>query len=203
MIADENYPEAIPFLERLEAVADIPQDRTFAQSNLMKAFFLEERYEQVLSYARKVLQNPSLDERIRSDARLMIARAARETGDMETARSGYAGLLDTATGETAAEALYHVALFAQQDGDLEASNATVQKLAKEYAAYREWGGKGLILLAQNFYELDDVFQATYILENVVNNFGDFPEIAGKAEAELQRIRAREAERNSSINPEGN
>ena len=203
LIADENYPEAIPFLERLEAVADIPQNRTFAQSNLMKAFFLEERYEQVLSYARKVLQNPSLDERIRSDARLMIARAALETGDMETARSGYAGLLDTATGETAAEALYHVALFAQQDGDLEASNATVQKLAKEYAAYREWGGKGLILLAQNFYELDDVFQATYILENVVNNFGDFPEITGKAEAELQRIRAREADRNSSINPEGN
>jgi hypothetical protein len=51
--------------------------------------------------------------------------------------------------------------------------------------------------------VDDVFQATYILENVVNNFGDFPEITREAEAELQRIRGREADRNSSINPEGN
>ncbi|UCE68683.1 MAG: tetratricopeptide repeat protein [Flavobacteriaceae bacterium] len=203
LIADENYPEAIPFLERLEAVADIPQNRTFAQSNLMKAFFLEKQYGQVLSYARKVLQNPSLDERIRSDARLMIARASRETGDMETARSGYAGLLETAAGETAAEALYYVALFAREDGDLEASNASVQKLAKEYAAYREWGGKGLILLAQNFYQMEDVFQATYILENVMANFGDFPEITGMAETELLRIRGREADRNSSINQEGN
>ena len=169
----------------------------------MKAFFMQEQYEQVLSYAGKVLENPSLDARIRSDARLMIARAARETGDMEAARSRYAELLDTATGETAAEALYYKALFAQQDGDLEASNASVQKLAREYATYRQWGGKGLILLAQNFDRMDDVFQATYILENVVNNFEDFPEITKTAEAELQRIRGREADNNSSINPEGN
>jgi hypothetical protein len=157
----------------------------------------------VLSYARKVLENPSLDARIRSDARLMIARAARETGDMETARSRYGELLDTATGETAAEALYYHALFAQQDGDLETSNASVQKLAKEFAAYREWGGKGLILLAQNFDRMDDVFQATYILESVVSNFKDFPEITRTAEAELQRIRGRQADSNSSIKPEGN
>ena len=203
LIGQDAYPEAIPFLERLEGVADIPQNRTFAQSNLMKAFFMKEDYDQVLSYARKVLENPSLDERIRADARLMIARAARETGDMETARSRYAELLDTATGETAAEALYYQALFAQQDGDLEASNASVQKLARQYAAYRQWGGKGLILLAQNYDRMDDVFQATYILENVVSNFKDFPEITKTAQAELQRIRGREADSNSSIKPEGN
>jgi TolA-binding protein len=203
LIGQDAYPEAIPFLERLEQVADIPQNRTFAQSNLMRAFFMQEDYQRVLNYAKKVLDNPSLDARIRSDARLMIARAARETGDMETARSRYAELLDTATGETAAEALYYHALFAQQDGDLETSNASVQKLAKEFASYRDWGGRGLILLAQNFDRMDDVFQATYILENVVGNFEDFPEITRTAEAELQRIRAREAEKNSSINPEGN
>ncbi|MEJ2584300.1 MAG: tetratricopeptide repeat protein [Robiginitalea sp.] len=203
LIGRDAYPEAIPFLERLEGMADIPQNRTFAQSNLMKAFFMEKRYGQVLSYARKVLENPSLDARIRSDAKLMIARAARETGDMETARTRYAELMETATGEPAAEALYYQALFAQQDGDLETSNASVQKLAREYAAYREWGGKGLILLAQNFDRMDDVFQATYILESVVNNFEEFPEITAKAATELQRIRGREADRNSSINPEGN
>ena len=51
--------------------------------------------------------------------------------------------------------------------------------------------------------MDDVFQATYILENVVSNFEDFPEITKTAEAELQRIRGREADNNSSMNPEGN
>ncbi len=203
LIGRDAYPEAIPFLERLEEVADIPQNRTFAQSNLMKAFFMEEQYQQVRSYAEKVLQNPSLDARIRSDAQLMIARAARETGDMETARTRYAELLEDATGEPAAEALYYRALFAQQDGDLETSNAAVQKLAREFAAYREWGGKGLILLAQNFDRMDDAFQATYILENVVSNFEDFPEITRTAESELQRIRTREADRNSSVKPEGN
>ena len=203
LIARDAYPEAIPYLKRLEAVADIPQNRTFAQSNLMKVYFREKRYSEVLEYAGKVLENPTLDARIQADARLMIARSARETGDMQKARTAYAELSETATGEAAAEALYYQAYFAREDGDLEASNATVQKLAREYATYREWGGRGLILLARNYYQMEDVFQATYILENVLSNFEEFPEIVETAGAELQRIRSREAGRNNSVNPEGN
>jgi tetratricopeptide (TPR) repeat protein len=203
LISTDNYPAAIPYLQRLEEVADIPQNRTFAQSNLMNAYFREKNYSNVLDYAVKVLDNPGLDARIRSDAQLMIARSAWETGDMGAARAGYKDLLDTATGEVAAEALYHSAYFEQEEGDLEASNATIQKLVREYAAYRKWGGKGLIILAQNFDSMQDVFQATYILENVIANFGDYPEISSTAEEELRKIKTREAERNASVNPEGN
>lgn len=203
LIARDAYPEAATYLQRLESSADIPQNRTFAQSNLMKAYFQEENYNQVLSYASKVLENPSIDERIRSDARLMIARSAWETADFGTARSSYEELLRDAKGEIGAEALYYDAYFRQEEGDLEGSNATVQKLVRDFASYRQWGGKGLILMAQNFDRLEDVFQATYILESIVSNFADFPEIEGKAREELNRIKSREAERNSSINREGN
>ncbi len=203
LISRNAYPEALPYLQRLEQVADIPQNRTFAQSNLMKAYFQEKNYSEVLSYASRVLENPGLDDRIRSDAQLMIARSAWETGDLAKARSAYGEVLETASGAAAAEALYHKAYFEQQDGDLEVSNATIQGLVKEYAAYREWGGKGLILLAQNFDRLEDVFQATYILENVISSFGDYPEIVATAEEELSRIKTREAERNASVNPQNN
>ena len=203
LIAGDNYREAIPYLRRLETLADIPQNRAFAQSNLMKAYFNEKQYREVRAYAEKVLENPSLDARIRSDARLMVARSAWETGDMAASRKAYETVLESATGATAAEATYFRAYFAQQDGDLETSNAEVQKLAREYASYREWGGKGLVLMAQNFYELQDAFQATYILENVISNFGEYPEIAEQARSELARIKALEAGRNSSVNPREN
>jgi hypothetical protein len=36
--------------------------------------------------------------------------------------------------------------------------------------------KGLILMAKNFYGLKDSFQATYILDNVIENFTDFPDV---------------------------
>ena len=203
LISRDDYPAAMPYLQQLESTADIPQNRTFAQSNLMKGYFGRKEYGQTLAYAEKVLASPSLDDRIRSDARLMIARSAWETGDADKARRAYAEVLQIATGKTAAEALYYDALFKQRDGAYEASNQSVQRLAKDFAAYKEWGGKGLILMAQNFDKLDDAFQATYILENVIANFGAYPELVEQAQTELTQIKAREARRNADVDPDGN
>ena len=202
-ISRDDYATAMPYLQRLEQTADIPQNRTFAQSNLMKGYFGQKNYPQTLAYADKVLASPGLDNRIRSDARLMIARSAWETGDQEKARSAYAEVLPIASGATAAEALYYDAYFKNADGDYEASNQAVQRLAQDYSAHKEWGGKGLVLMARNFDQLQDAFQATYILENVISNFQAYPEIVREAQTELSQIKAREAERNSSVAPEGN
>ncbi|MBC2839746.1 tetratricopeptide repeat protein [Robiginitalea sp. SC105] len=203
LVSRNDYKAAMPYLERLEATADIPQNRTFAQSNLMKGYFEQKAYDQTLAYAEKVLASPSLDDRIRSDARLMIARSAWATGNREKARQAYAEVLSIATGSTAAEALYFDAFFKREDGAYEASNQSVQRLARDFAAYKEWGGKGLILMAKNFEQLEDAFQATYILENVISNFGAFPEIVAEARTELAQIKTREARRNASITPDGN
>ncbi|HSR59370.1 MAG TPA: tetratricopeptide repeat protein [Robiginitalea sp.] len=203
LVSRDDYDSAMPYLQQLESTADIPQNRTFAQSNLMKGYFGKKDYRQTLSYAEKVLASPALDDRIRSDARLMIARSAWETGDADKARAAYAEVLQIATGKTAAEALYYDALFKQRDGAYAASNQSVQRLAKDFAAYREWGGRGLVLMALNFDQLDDAFQATYILENVIANFGAYPELVEEAQTELTKIKAREARRNTDVETDGN
>jgi hypothetical protein len=76
-------------------------------------------------------------------------------------------------------------------------------LAKDYSAYKEWGGKGLVIMAKNFYALGDAFQATYILESVITNFGQYKAITDEAKQELIKIKTKEAESNSSINPDKN
>jgi hypothetical protein len=53
-------------------------------------------------------------------------------------------------------------------------------LAKKNSGYRYFGAKGLILMAKNFYGLKDSFQATYILDNVIENFTDFPDVISEA-----------------------
>jgi hypothetical protein len=58
-------------------------------------------------------------------------------------------------------------------------------------------------MARNFYDLKDAYQATYILESVIDNFGQYPEIVTEAREELSRIKASEAERNSSVEPGSN
>lgn len=202
-VANEDYQSAIPYLVNLEETAEILQNRTFAQSNLMKGYFEQKDYQKTLSYAEKVLTARNLDNRIKSDAQIMIARSAIETGNEQLAETAFAEVKKIATGVTGAEAWYYDAYFKNKNGDFEGSNTAVQKLAKDFAAYKEWGGKGLVIMAKNFYALEDAFQATYILESVIENFAEYADIVAEARGELSLIKSREAEINSSINPNGN
>ncbi len=202
-VGQKDYQSALSYLQRLENIAEIDQNRTFAQSNLMKGYYGKKDYQNTIAYAEKVLAAPKIDNRIKSDAQIMIARSAIETGNENLAETAFAEVKKIASGETAAEAWYYDAYFKNKNSNFEASNTSVQKLAKDYAAYKKWGGKGLIVMAKNFYALDDAFQATYILDSVVENFSDYPEIVAEAKGELSIIKSREAERNSSVDTNGN
>lgn len=194
----KNYSEALPLLEKLEKQADNEQNVVFAQQNLMKSYFETGNFNKANEYADKVLNNATAETEARNDARIMVARAAIKSGNDSKARSAYKEVQKTATGELGAEALYYDAYFKHKDGNHEASNAAVQILAKDFAGYKLWGAKGLVLMAKNFYALGDAYQATYILENVTKNFQKFPEVVQEARAELSKIKAQEAKTNASV-----
>ena len=63
----------------------------------------------------------------------------------------------------------------------------VQRLAKDYSGYKYYAAKGLVLWLRTFISLDDAFQATYILESVMENFKEFPEVVSQAQDTLSNI----------------
>lgn len=202
-LESKSWNKAIPLLERLEEEANFPQNVVFAQSNLMKAYYQLENYNQAVTYAEKVLASPSIDNKIKADANVIVARSAIKTGNETKAKDAYTQVETVATGETAAEALYYNAYFKNKGAKYEESNNTIQKLAKDYSGYKYYSAKGLVLMAKNFYALNDAFQATYILESVIQNFAEFNDITTEANTELSKIKAQEANRNSSVQSEGN
>ena len=121
-----------------------------------------------------------------------------KTNNETKARSAYAQVKSVATGEMGAEAQYFEAYFKYVDGNHETSNESVQVLIKNFSSYKYYASKGLIIMAKNFQALDDVFQATYILENVIQNFAEFKEVAEEAKVELDRIKTEAAKTNASI-----
>ncbi|GAA4816303.1 tetratricopeptide repeat protein [Litoribaculum gwangyangense] len=194
----KSWKQAIPLLLRLETEANFPQNVVFAQSNLMKAYYQLENYNDAFTYADKVLASTKIDNKIKSDAHVIIARTAIKTGDETKAKIAYTQVEKVATGETAAEALYYNAYFKNKEGKHEASNQSVQKLAKDFSGYKYYSAKGLVLMAKNYYALNDAFQATYILESVIQNFPEFNDVVTEAREELRKIKAEEAKTNSSI-----
>lgn len=197
-LTKKDYKAAIPVLKRLEAEADFPQNVIFAQSNLMKSYLDREDYSKAITYAEKVLGNAKIDNNIKSDAQIIIARSSIKTGDEVRAKKAYAAVQKIATGALAAEALYYDAYFKNKENDFAGSNETVQKLAKDYSGYKEYGAKGLVLMAKNFYALKDAYQATYILESVITNFAEFPETVQEAKDQLKIIKEAEAKTNASV-----
>ncbi|WP_434036723.1 tetratricopeptide repeat protein [Formosa sp. 4Alg 33] len=194
----KNWLDAIPVLERLETEAAFPQNVVFAQSNLMKANYQLSKYNSAVSYAEKVLANKTIDNKIKSDAHIIIARSAFSTKDLERAKVAYEEVSKVATGETAAEALYYSAYFKHQDRYYEESNALVQRLAKDYSSYKYFSAKGLVVMAKNYKELGDAFQATYILESVIENFSTYKDVTSEAQKELKDIKQEQAKTNSSV-----
>jgi TolA-binding protein len=194
----KNYDSAIPVLKRLETEAEFPQNSTYAQSNLMKSFYEKQDFTNAVIYADKVLKNDKIDDRIKSDAQIIVARSAIKTNDEVKAKEAYAKLQKIAKGELAAEALYYDAYFKNKEGKFEPSNVVVQKIAKDYSGYKYYGAKSLVIMAKNFYGLKDSFQATYILESVIENFKEYTDVIEEAQKELDFIKGEEAKRNSSI-----
>lgn len=200
-LSSKNWNQAMPILSRLESEANFPQNVIFAQSNLMKANYELDNYTEAVAYAEKVLKNNKIDNKIKADAQVIIARSAIKTNNEDLAKTAYTQVEKVATGETAAEALYYNAYFKNKEGKHEASNVSVQKLAKDFSGYKYYSAKGLVLMAKNFYALNDAFQATYILESVINNFKEFDDVVEEAKTELSKIKKEEAKTNSSILPE--
>ena len=194
----KNYEKAIPVLKRLETEADFPQNVTFAQANLMKAYYEKEDFANAVSFAEKVLANPKTDDKIKSDAQIIIARSAVKTNDEPKMRAAYAKLLTLAKGELAAEALYYDAYFKNKDAKYDESNKTVQKLAKDYSGYKYFGAKALVIMAKNYYALKDSYQATVILEAVIKNFKEYADVVAEAQENLAIVKSEEAKTNSSI-----
>lgn len=197
---NKNYDKVIPLLKRLEVEADYPQNISFAQSNLMKAYYEKKDYEATVTYAEKVLANPKIDDRIASDAHIMIARSAIKTGNEAKAKAAYAEVQKKATGALGAEAMYYDAYFKNKEGKYEASNQVVQSLAQNYSGYKEFAAHALIIMAKNFYALKDSYQATYILDSVIKNFSAYPDIVSEAQVELSKIKTEAAKTNSSVEP---
>lgn len=194
----KSYEKAIPYLKELEEIADFEQNSIFAQSNLMKSYYEQNQQEEVLIYSEKVLANTTIETAIKADAQIYKARAALALQKKDIAKKAYAEVAKIATGKLGAEAVYNLANFSNQNKDFEISNNYIQRLAKDFSAYKKFGAKGLVLMAKNFYGLGDAYQATYLLESIIKEFTTYPEVVSEAKVLLQKIKAEEAKTNSSI-----
>jgi TolA-binding protein len=200
LLEKEDWSKATPLLERLEQEANKAQNILYAQSNLMKGYYQAGAYDKAVNYAEKILLQDKIDTNIEYDAKIIIARSAFQTEDFPKAEEFYREVERNARGELKAEALYYNAYFLNNQKLYDESNKVIQTITSDYSAYKYWGAKSFIIMAKNYYALEnkDAYQATYILENIIKNFEQYEDIVNDAKNELKKIKLNEAKTNNSV-----
>ncbi len=190
--------KAIPIWQKLEKVAEYTQNKIYAQSNLMKTYSHNNDMNRALTYAQKIVQLDTINSTILTDAQLIIARNSLKKSDTTASKKYYKLLEKSAINDVVVEALYHKALFLYTEKKHAESNEVISSIAKNHVLLDEWNAKSLLILAKNFFALEDNFQSTFILENIITNFQSQPDIALEARYLLDKIISAEQKVNSSI-----
>ena len=166
----------------------------------MKGYYQAGQYEKAVNYAEKILLKDKIDSNVEYDAKIIIARSAFQTEDFPKAEEFYREVERNARGELKAEALYYSAYFLNNQKLYADSNKVIQTITSDYSAYKYWGAKSFIIMAKNYYALEnnDPYQATYILENIIKNFTQYDDIVNDAKNELKKIKLNEAKTNNSV-----
>ncbi|MDB2385575.1 hypothetical protein N9V96_03810, partial [Polaribacter sp.] len=197
-LQQNDFDNALPLLDRLEEQAYEAENVLYAKSNLMRGYYETESYELAIEYGRKILLIGKLNTDLENDVKKIIARSSFKIEDYVSAEDYYADIKETAKGELKAEVLYHLAFFKREFNDYEASNKIVQDLIADFSAYKYWAVKSYVLMGKNYASLDDIYQATFVLENVIKNFPQFEDIITEAKEALTEIKAKEAKKNGSV-----
>lgn len=201
---NDQQIRAIPYMERLIQISSFKENKRFAILNLMHAYYFNEQYEKTVDITEQALALPNITENIKWDALKLNARSSLYLLDSLKARESYRLLENSSEKLIAAEAMYHRAYDLYRKKAYSESNRLIAKIAENSGQAKQWNPKALLLLAKNYYALEDPFQAIFVLESLIENFEAYPEPIKEARDLLLKYQKSIAKENRSIdNDDGN
>ena len=164
----DNLSASIKYFKELEINAQTPDQTLQARSNIMRLSVKTGNMAEATAYAKKVLEGDKVNEELRQEARIIIARdlVSEEKNDEALDELNK---LKKVNSEIGAEARYLIALIYHKKGDYKKCEKAVFELVDELPSYDYWLTKAFILLADNYVQLGNVFQAKRTLQSVIDN----------------------------------
>ena len=190
--------QALPYLEKLDSIASFNENKNFALLNLMQGYYLEENYVKTLDFTKRVLNLPNLESSLRWDALELKAKSAMAINDSISAFKTYKKLESAPQSNIVAEALYFNAFQLNKEKQFDQSNQLISKIAQLGNESGIWNVKALLLLAKNYFMLDDSFQAIFVLESVIENFEVYPDEIMVAKKLLKKYNSKDKNKSNEI-----
>lgn len=186
-ISQDKIVDAKKYLEQVANSTNV-NIKNFASIELMKIYADEKNFAEAEKFANAVISNSKNSAATLEQAKVIKARSLMQQSKDKEAQTAYTALEKSSNTEVAAEALYAKAFYQNKGKAFKSSNETIFKLANNYASEEYWGAKALVIMAKNYLALKDNYQASYTLDEIINNYGDFPEVVAEAKEVKAQIK---------------
>ena len=126
-------------------------------------------YSKMIMYADLILEEAAVNANAINEAYLNKGMANYNQGKYGEAKVSFQNAVEAAKDEFAAESQYMIALMQYNSKEYQESINTLFELNKNFGSYAEWLGKSFLLIADNYYAMEEIFQAKATLNSIIEN----------------------------------
>lgn len=177
----KKYEAALQYYTKLEQLAEYDNNILEARKGIMRCNFELKQFEQAIAAAEKLLATSKVseDKMLTDEANMTIARSAFFLDNIPKAQTMFTMVSRESKGEAKAEAKYYLAEIQYGIKNYDESQKEIFELINQVPSYDKWIAKGFILLADNYFETGNPFEAKQTLQAVIDNYNgsDLVEIA--------------------------
>ncbi len=185
-----NYMAALDYFEKLEKIAEYRNNIMEARIGQMRCLFHTERYEQAVNAAGNVIQTDKAPDNVIQEAYMVKGNSSMKLNRFDEAKIHFTEAKEIASNEMSAEAKYNLAYIEFRKGDYDECEELILEYVNHITSYEYWLAKMFILLADNYSQTGNLFQAKHTLQSIIDNYeGD--ELLAIAREKLKDIEKQE------------
>ena len=194
----KSYKEAARHYNELYNVAgNSKRDKFNAQKGMMECYYELGNLDTALIYANNIMNEGGAPGYITNKANLYLGKIPYMKDDFATAADFLISAANSAKDSSGAEAQYLLASISYKQKNYKQSLETLFELTDKFKLFDRWVLRSLLLVADNYLALEEIFQAKTTLNSIIAKSKD-AEMVKLASDKLDQIIAIESQ---GANPE--
>lgn len=165
-----KYADAIPYLTQLETIAEVKSNVLLARKYQIEAYSKLKDYTKLTEVVDKYIMTEKVSQNEKRWANMCAAVAYDSLADTTKALEKYRIVASECTTLEGAESKYRVASLLYDKGLYEESEKEILNFLEKNSPHQYWLGKAYLLWAQIFIQRNELFQARYTLQNVLQHY---------------------------------
>ncbi len=169
-IQQQQYEKALNYLIPLEQEAQVKSNLLYARYGLLKSYVELKDYKKIIEIGETYIITEKLEDDQKRWAQMQIAYAYDSLKDTTKALIKYLTIgIDYETAE-GSEARYRASKILFDQGKYNECEKEIKDFLEKNTPHQYWLGKEYILWAKVFIARNEIFQARYTLQNIVENY---------------------------------